>query len=129
VTNPYSARAYRDADVLSASPERLVVITFDGLLASLARARVGFNAHNLDVALPAIEKARAFLGELLGALDRERGGDIAARLMNIYIFVLTEMQEIVRTHDVKRLDANVALVRELREAFFQISTTKRTAVA
>jgi flagellar protein FliS len=129
VTDPYSAHAYRDTEVLSATPGRLVVITFDGLLASLARARFGFQARNPDLALPAIERARGFLGELLGSLDRERGGDMAVRLANIYIFVLTEMQSIVQTQDVKRLDAHIALLRELRDAFFQVSSAKRPAVA
>jgi flagellar protein FliS len=121
VTVSYSARAYREADVLAASPSRLVVITYDGMISSLLRARAGITAGNHDVTLPALAKARAFVGELLAALDRKKGGELASNLASIYVFVLVELQSMIKSRDVKRLDTIIELMRELREAFATIA--------
>jgi flagellar protein FliS len=134
VTVPYSARAYREADILAASPSRLVVITYDGMISSLLRARAGIVASNHDVALPALGKARAFVGELLAALDRRKGGELASNLASIYVFVLVELQTITKSRNVQRLDTIIELMREMREAFATIANDaakepSRSAVA
>lgn len=121
MTVPFSARAYREADILAATPSRLVVITYDGLLASLMRARSGIVAHSLDITLPSLDRARAFVGELLATLDHGRGGELAGHLSSIYVFVLAELQTMARTRDVRRLELLIELVRELRDAFATIA--------
>lgn len=124
--NPYAtATAYRETEVLSAPPGRLVVITFDGLLVSLARARAGMVMNSHEVTIGAIDKSRALLCQLLVSLDRDRGGEIAARLFSLYLFVLGELLELSMQPDVARLDRNVTLIRELREAFNQIASQPR----
>jgi flagellar protein FliS len=124
-----SAKAYRETDVLSAPPGKLVVITFDGLLAAMTRARVGIAMSNHEVTLPAIDKARALLCELLVSLDRERGGEIAARLFAVYVFLLTELLELSVKPDQGRLERNIALVGELRDAFNQIAAMPKPQVS
>ena len=119
--NPYAtASAYRETEVLSAPPGRLVVITFDGLLVSMARARAGMVMASHEVTIGAIDKSRGLLCQLLVSLDRERGGEIATRLFSLYLFMLGELLELSMQPDVARLDRTVTLVRELREAFNQI---------
>jgi flagellar protein FliS len=105
------------------------MITFDGLLASLMRTRAGMMSGNLDVTLRALDRSRGFLGELLATLNHEKGGEISGRLSSIYVFVLTELQTMVQKPDVKRLDANIGLMSELRDAFAEITATPRSAVA
>lgn len=124
--HPYaSASAYRETDILTAPAGRLVVITFDGLLASMARARVGIAMSNHEVTLAAVDKSRGLLCQLLVSLNRERGGEIAARLFSIYVFVLGELLEISMQPNLERLDRNVSLIRELRDAFNQIASTPK----
>ena len=128
--NPYAtARTYRETEVLSAPPGRLVVITFDGLLASLARARVGISMSNHELLLESTDKARGLLCQLLVSLDRERGGDVAARLFALYIFVLGELLEISMQPSLDRLDRNISLIRELRDAFNQIASQPKALVS
>ena len=129
MTEQSSARAYRETEILAASPGRLVVITFDGLLASLLRARAGMNARKFDVFVPALGKSREFLGELLAAVDRQKGGELASRLAGIYVFALSELQALGSKPDVARIDAIIGLMRELRDAFAAIEAAPRAAVA
>lgn len=128
--NPYAtASAYRETEVLSAPPGRLVVITFDGLLVSMARARAGMVMASHEVTVGAIDKARGLLCQLLVSLDRDRGGEIAAQLFSLYLFILGELLELSMQPDIARLDRNVTLIRELREAFNQIAAQPRGPVS
>lgn len=128
--NPYAtARAYRETEVLSAPPGRLVVITFDGLLTAMARARAGMTMSSHEVSVSSIDKARGLLCQLLVSLDRERGGDIAARLFSLYLFVLNELLELSMRPDVDRLDRNISLIRELRDAFNQIASQPKAQLS
>lgn len=126
---PATALAYRDVEILSASPIRLVVITFDAALAALTRARTGITMSNRDLALSGLDKTRQLVGELLGSLDRERGGDLAARLASVYAFTLSELTDLGVRPDLARLDRTISMVRQLRDAFAEISHVHDDAAA
>lgn len=124
-----ASNSYRANEILAATPGRLVVITFDGLLAAMTRARVGFASARAELALEGIAKAREILAELYATLDFERGGDLAKRLAALYAFTLSELAALGLQPDLKRLDKNIAVMRELRDAFATIETAARAAVA
>lgn len=117
----HAASAYREREVLTASPARLVVILYDHVLANLNRARVAREAKRLDLQLEAVGKARDGITELLVTLDLERGGAIASQLRSLYSFMLTELVDGGRIEP-KRLERITAMVSDLREAFATIST-------
>jgi flagellar protein FliS len=78
-------RKYLEAAVTTATPEKLVVLLYDGALQALKRAE-----HAMATGKPpgpAIGKALAIVGELRASLDCERGGDIAGNLFALYGFV------------------------------------------
>lgn len=130
--NPYTnvaSDAYREAEVLAASPGRLLVITFDALIVSLTRARVGMTMQNQDIVLASLDKSRGFLGELLAALDYKQGGDIAKQLGALYSFLLGELMGMGVNQNVKKLERITNIVRELRDAFAQIAVGSRREVA
>lgn len=124
-----SAQAYREAEVLTASPTRLVVITFDAILVALTRARSGFTMANSGVSLPALDKARVLLGDLLASLDRDRGGDLAARLASVYVFTLAELSELGVHPNLTRLDRVISMLRHLRDAFAEIAQSRPDGAA
>jgi flagellar protein FliS len=112
-----SVKSYREAEVLTAPPGRLLLMTLDALIAAMTRARVGITMGDDVVASSGLDKAREALGELLGALDRERGGEIAEHLASIYIFMLVDLGTVGLRRDSARLERHLAMVRDLREAF------------
>ena len=111
------ANRYRESEVLSASPARLLLITFDFALSQLTRAKLGIETKRPEITLPALDKSRQAVGELLGSLDPAHGGELVHRLTSLYVFVLAELVEIGRTQDAHRLERNTQIVRELRDAF------------
>jgi len=116
------ANVYREREVLTASPEKLVVIVFDHVLANLRRARVAIEAGNIEQRAQAMRRAREGVMELLTTTDADRGGEMALKLRALYAYALREFLAIGRTLDIKQLDSVTAILANLREAFATIAS-------
>jgi flagellar protein FliS len=115
------ANVYREREVLTASPEKLVVIVFDHVLANLRRARVAIEAGNIEQRAQAMRRAREGVMELLTTTDVERGGEMALNLRALYAYAVREFLAVGRTLDIKQLDNITAIIANLREAFATIA--------
>jgi flagellar protein FliS len=113
--------AYRDRDILNATPGRLVVIVYDHVLVNLFRARAASTPDKLELRLESLSKARAGVMELLAALDVEKGGQIAMNLRGLYGFLFAELKNEARNPDHVRLDKIMSIVTKLRNAFSTIA--------
>lgn len=122
-------RAYRESEVLSASRERLLVITFDALVAALTRAKLGASMHNREVCISGIDRARAILTELLVTLDYEAGGELAKRLSSVYVFVLGDLDRLALRPEQRQLERHVSMMTELRDAFAQVAEVPTAGAA
>jgi len=132
LSNPYAAsanNAYRASQVLTSSRGQLVVLTFDGLLTALQRARVGITMNKVEVRCAGFEKSLEIIGELLASLDQERGGSIAKELSALYVFLFGELTSLGVRPELAKLDTIIAMVRELRDAFHTITVAPRRDVA
>jgi flagellar secretion chaperone FliS len=119
--NSRAASAYREREILNASPGRLVVIVFDHVLANMFRAGALSAPDRLEFRLEALTKSRAGIMELLATLDLEKGGQIATNLKGLYGFVYTELMDEARNPDKARLDKLMTIIKELRDAFATIA--------
>jgi len=111
-----AASAYKEREVLTASPARLVVIVYDHILANLQRARVARDAKRPDVQTEAIGRARDGIVELLVTLDVERGGQIAKDLQSLYSFMLQQLVDATKVEPAK-LQRMITMISDLRESF------------
>jgi flagellar protein FliS len=121
--------AYRDNDVLSATPGRLVVIVYDYLLVSLRRASIAMDTNNAELRIESLGRSRDALCELLAGLDMEKGGQIAKDLSGLYTFFIAELMDIGRTYDAKKLARIAGQITELRDAFVQITMPATASAA
>jgi flagellar protein FliS len=113
---------YREREVLTASPEKLVVMTFDHVLVNLRRARLAIESGNIELRAQSMGRAREGDMELLVSVDAERGGEMATNLRALYAFALREFMAIGRSRDVKQLDNVTNIIANLREAFAAIAS-------
>lgn len=111
------AASYRDLEVLSAPPERLLVLLFDQLVVQLERARIGTERENLEMQVTALSKVRAILGELLATLDFDQGGEIAVQLADLYQYMLLELADIGRRRDVSMMRRLAGIASTIRDGF------------
>ena len=115
----YAARtaSYRETEVLTAPPARLVVMLFDHLVVQLHRTRIAMENQDIALRVQSLGKARAVVGELLGTLDFEKGGAIAQHLAAMYTFMLEQMIDVGIKNDVARIAKLTFMATELRDGF------------
>jgi flagellar protein FliS len=119
--NPYARpQAYREASVMTASPEQLVVMLYDGAGRFLRQAEGAMTGGGTWLqASEKLSRAEAIIDELLATLDMD-AGDIAERLQAIYVFCKTRLIEARLERDPGRVDQVARLLAELRDAWATI---------
>jgi flagellar protein FliS len=105
---------------MTASPQQLVVMLYDGAIRFLRQAEVAAEEGAWAHAGDRVTLAEAILDELLVTLDKERGGEIAVQLQAIYAFSKKLLIEARLQRDAERLRQVAGLLRPLREAFDEI---------
>jgi flagellar protein FliS len=112
--------AYRQQEVLTASPGQLVVMLYDGMNRFLFQAAHAMRAGDQRKAGERLSRAEAILDELLNTLDHEQGGDIAERLQGLYVFYVRYLSEARLERDPERIDTVRVQLAELREAWAEV---------
>ncbi|MDR5866916.1 flagellar export chaperone FliS [Halomonas koreensis] len=111
-----------ESGVMSASPHQLIVMLFDGALASIRKARIHLQDGNRSEKGKAISKALEIVTNgLQAALDAERGGEIAERLDMLYDYIGRQLLAANRHDDVERLDEAERLLSDIASAWREIA--------
>jgi flagellar protein FliS len=121
---PYATaqhQAYRDSSVLTAPPERLVVMLYDGAHRFLFQAAHAMRSGDISLMNNRMQRAEAIISELRGTLNFEQGGDIATRLEAIYSFCQRHLLEARLKRDPQRIEQVMKLLAELRDAWDQVA--------
>jgi len=122
----HAAQAYAriglETGVAAASPQRLVVMLYDGALAAIADGRAHLVAGRTAPKGRALGKAIGIVDEgLKAALDRTQGGAIAQQLMDLYDYIAQRLLIGNARNDVALLDEAARLLGELRDAWASLA--------
>ena len=84
--NPYNKyrKQYQASNVNTATPEKLMIMMFDGALQFLQNAKVAIAAGNLKERSQNIDGARKIIRELMRTIDLENGNDVSKQLFKLY---------------------------------------------
>ncbi len=115
-------RAYRDSAVLTAPPERLVVMLYDGARRFLHQAAAAMRAGQIETAHVKLRRAEDIIAHLRDSLDHEQGGDIAPRLAALYGFWLHQLLQARFDRDATKLESVSGMLAQLRESWAAIET-------
>jgi flagellar protein FliS len=116
-----SDRAYRESSVLSAQPETLVVMLYDGARKFLFQAGVAMREGQIELTHRKLRRAEDIIVHLRNVLDMEQGGEIAERLDAIYLFCERHLRQARFDQDPIKLEQVSGLLGELRDAWATIS--------
>ncbi len=115
-----AAAAYRKNAILTASPEKVIKLLYDGAIQNLERGRIGLSdsstSHGADVGV-ALGKAMSIIGELRAALDHEVGGEIAQNLELLYEFSTDQISEANISRTPAPVDNTLRVLRTLKEGW------------
>jgi flagellar protein FliS len=128
----HAAQAYAriglETGVAAASPQRLVVMLYDGALAAIADGRAHLVAGNTAPKGRALGKAIGIIDEgLKAALDPGQGGAIARQLMELYDYIAQRLLLGNARNDVGLLDEATRLLGELRDAWASLAARQDDA--
>jgi flagellar protein FliS len=116
--------------VAGASPQRLIVMLYDGALAAMQAAKAAIGRDDAGARGAALSKAIAIIDEgLRPALDTEAGGEIAANLMALYEYVANRLLYANLKADEASIDEAVRLMSELRGAWDTLERQARPQTA
>lgn len=110
-----------ETGVAAASPHKLVVMLYDGVIVALLSAINGIKASNVAAKGAALSKAIAIIDNgLRASLDRQAGGEIAANLDALYDYMGRRLLEANIKSDAGIVEEIHGLMSDLREAWVQI---------
>jgi len=110
---------YLKAEIETASPAKLILLLYNGLLSSLNRAQKEIEAKHLAEAHRFIMKSQDIVTELSQSLNRTEGGEIADNLFRLYDFMYETLVKANFTKDTALLNQISLLALPLRDAWEQ----------
>jgi flagellar protein FliS len=120
MSNLAPPRAYRESAVLSAQPEQLIVMLYDGARRFLGQAAIAMGDGQVELAHRKLRRTEDILLHLREVLDMEQGGEIATRLQSIYVFCQSYLLKARLDRDPAKIDRVSAMLGELRDAWAAI---------
>jgi flagellar secretion chaperone FliS len=117
---PASPAAYKQQSIMTAPPERLVVMLYDGAMRFFFQAAAALREDARTTAFERLDRGEAIVDHLLATLDMS-AGEIAERLEGIYVFCKRLLLEARLERDADKIDLVRGYLGELREAWAQIS--------
>jgi len=116
--NAYMSQ-YQNNQVLTATPEQILIMLYDGAIRFSHQAIQAINAGDKQTQNTKIGRAMAIVCELSNTLDHKIGGEIAADLDALYGFMIKEFTRANIEGDPQALETVVNLLSELREAWVE----------
>jgi flagellar protein FliS len=103
--------------VATSNNVQLIQMLFDGLLESLVATRGHIQHNNIQEKSKSIARASRIVLGLQGALDFEKGGDLANNLNELYSYVTRRLFHVNAHNDLVVLDEIYGLMKEIRDAW------------
>lgn len=116
MTNP-AAQSYLKMRVLTATPEQLQLMLYDGALRFSEQARLGLQNKNYEQSYTNIVRVQKILAELTASLKPEMAPDLCKNLSGIYTYVYKKLIAANVDHDAVALDEAIELLRYQRETW------------
>jgi flagellar secretion chaperone FliS len=120
MTYAQAAATYQRNAVLTASPEKLVKLLYDGAIKNLEKSRIGLadskTARSAEVG-QSLSRAMGIIGELRASLDHAAGGQISRDLDRLYEFGLDQLSQANLTRTPVGVNNALQVMRTLKEGW------------
>jgi flagellar protein FliS len=117
-------RSYRNTNVMTADPKKLVMLCYEGAIDNLKIGKNKIIEKDYEGKCRALTRAQDIIGELLSSLNFEKGGSIATGLDSLYNYMLRRIIHADFKNDVPAIDEVVRLLTELKSAWEEILSRK-----
>ena len=121
-------RSYKETQIKTATPGKLVVMMYDGAVKYLSLALESLNSrhHSYDRASEHLIRTQDIITELMVSLDFDHGGEIARNLFNLYMWMNRQLLDGNIRKDVAPLESVRKVLLELRSAWAELADKSGT---
>src|SRR5437762_8720929 len=91
--NPQAAQSYLRTRVLTATPEQLQMMLYDGAIRFSEQARAALGKRDYETNYQMIARVQKIVAELISALKPDVAPDLCARLAALYNFVYRRLTD------------------------------------
>ena len=124
-TNPYNQ--YNQTQIATANQGKLIVMLYDGAIKFLNIALDNIEPMRYDIVNTNIIKAQDIITELLLSLNMNEGGEISQNLFSLYMYFKRQLLEANMRKDPEMIKHILKLMKDMRDAWDQISATEAKA--
>ncbi|MHC4114909.1 MAG: flagellar export chaperone FliS [Planctomycetota bacterium] len=112
---------YQETSVTTQNKGKLVVMLYEGAIKFLKLAIKEIEAGNTEEKGKYISKAIDIIFELNAVLDMEAGGEVAANLRKLYLFMGRHLTEANTKQDIGKIEEVIKLLEELNQSWKAIA--------
>jgi flagellar secretion chaperone FliS len=87
------SNTYQEIAVQTSSPTKMVVMLYEGAIRFLGQSVTAIKSKDIEGKRQSIDRAMAVIQHLQSTLDRDQGGDVAAKLDSLYIYITSKIME------------------------------------
>ena len=109
--------AYLRTKVMTARPEELRLMLFDGAIRFAERARHGIETKNHEQAFDGVSRCQDILMELINSLRPEHDVELCENLSALYTYMFSRLMEANRDRDIAAVDEVLQLLNYERETW------------
>lgn len=113
---------YLAAQVLGASPNRLIEMLLEGAIKQTKIAIYSITNNQIDRAHQQLINAQEIVSELESVLDVETGGEIATQLKSLYVFIYEQLVAANVKKEIAPIEKAQQLLNELLGTWKELMT-------
>ena len=119
MVNPYNKyiKQYQANNITTATPEKLMIMLFDGAVQFLQKAKTAIEEKNLLERSNNIESARKILRELMRTIDLENGNKVSKSLFRMYNRMAMKLIKANVSKNINLIDEVIADLTNIRWGF------------
>ncbi|MBA9085781.1 Flagellar protein FliS [compost metagenome] len=118
--NMSAYQSYQKNKYETASPHRLTLMLYNGAIQFATRSQEAISLGNIGDSNLYIQKTQDIVFELLSSLNEREGGEIAANLRRIYLYINDLLLQANLKKDEQSIVEAISLLKELQSAWEQI---------
>ena len=131
--NPQAAQQYLRTRVMTATPEQLQMMLYDGALRFAEQAKAALQKKDFEGSFNGISRVQKILTELTSTLKHDVSPELCGKLAALYTYVYKKLIEANVDHNMQSLEEAIGLLRYQRETWSmlldQLGKTKAATVA
>jgi flagellar protein FliS len=119
--NEHAAHTYKQQQVNTASPAKMVFMLYEKVLSRLQEAQHAIERNDIQGRCNANCSAQELIAHLSSTLDMEQGGEIAANLERLYTHCMLRLMDVDRKNDPNAAAEVIKLLTPLRDSWAELS--------